>query len=119
MTRKGKNKIEQKVEEFSVEQEVIRTNVEAQSFDLLFRFTKDQKQVEVFMDELMHLLLEGLTDRYGQIVVKINWWSKDLSVIAPHIIPDSSIDQNALQGHQETPGSTEDSNPSPTMETEK
>jgi hypothetical protein len=95
--RKGKKK----VQEFTVEQEVIRTDVKGETFDLLLRFTKDKEGVELFMDELVKLVLEGLLERYGQIVVKVNWWAKGLMVIAPNGIPDATTTQNAQEGHSE------------------
>lgn len=93
--RKGKK---QRTEEFTVEQEVIRTDVKGESFDMLFRFTKDSDNVEFFMDELVKLILEGMLDRYGQIVVKVNWWADGLTVIAPNGIPAEEPIEHALEG---------------------
>lgn len=112
MTRKGKEKEPQ---QFTLEQEIIRTGVPAMSFDLVMRFSDDTSQPELFMDETVDLILKGLIKQYGVIVVKINWWSKDLAVIAPNDIPN----RNALQGTQEAPQSTEESNPSPISTQEK
>jgi hypothetical protein len=114
--RKGKKP---KVEEFTVEQEVIRTDVKGQSFDMLFRFTKGSDQVEFFMDELVKLILDGMLDRYGQIVVKVNWWAEGLQVIAPNGIPEQQPIDNALQGTSQASTATMDSNPSPNTTLEK
>jgi len=94
------------------EQEVVRNNVKMESFDLLLRFTKDTATVELFMDDLVKTILEGLLDNLGQIVVKVNWWADGLTVIAP-------TQEHALQGTQEGSGEAIDSNPSPNTETEK
>lgn len=94
MTRKkGKKELD-----FTVQQEVVRTGVKLKSFDLMLRFTKGTVQPELFMDELVKQLLDGLLDRYGQIIVKVNWWDNDLTVIAPNEIPANSTQQDALQG---------------------
>lgn len=87
MARKGKSK---KEVTFSVEQEVIRTGVVPQTFDLMLRFTDGATQPELYMDELVQTILLGLLERYGQIVVKVNWFAEGLTVIAPNGIPDPS-----------------------------
>jgi hypothetical protein len=112
--RKGKKA---KVEEFTVEQEVVRTDVKGESFDVLLRFTKDTEGVELFMDELVKIVLEGLLERYGQIVVKVNWFAEGLMVIAPNGIPDTGTIQNALQAPSEARTGVIDLNPSPNTET--
>lgn len=114
--RKGKKK---KVEEFTVEQEVVRTDVKGESFDLLLRFNNTIDQPELFMDELVKLILEGMLERYGQIVVKVNWFAQGLMVIAPNGIPDPNTPQNALQGTSEARTGTIDSNPSDDITLEK
>jgi hypothetical protein len=101
---------------FSVEQEVIRTGVVPQSFDFMLRFTDTATQPELFMDELVELVLKGLIERYGQIVVKINWWAEGLTVIAPNGIPEPNQTYDALQGTSEGTRATIDSEPSPSME---
>lgn len=110
MAKKGKK---EKVEEFTVEQEVVRTDVKGESFDLLLRFTKGSDGVELFMDELVKIVLEGLLERYGQIVVKVNWFAEGLQVIAPNGIPAPDQTYDALQGTSEVRTGTEESNPSP------
>ena len=113
--RKGKKK----VEEFSVEQEVVRTDIKGESFDVLLRFTKGSDGVELFMDELVKVILEGLLERYGQIVVKVNWFAEGLKVIAPNGIPDMDTSGYPLQGTSEAATGTIDSNPSPNTEEKK
>lgn len=83
MARKGKKK----EYEFSVTQEVVRTGVVPKTFDVMLRFTDGGTQPEIFMDELVETLLKGLLERYGEIVVKVNWWADGLTVIAPNEIP--------------------------------
>lgn len=112
--RKGKKQT--KAKEFVVEQEVVRTGVKGQPFDFILRFNNSTEQPELFMDELVKLTLEGLIERYGKVLVKINWWSEGLTVIVPDGIPQSSTTQNALQGGSKGSGSTEGSNPSPNTE---
>lgn len=109
MTRKGKK------QEFTIEQEVVRTDVPVMSFDLVLRFSDTTSPPELFLDETTDVILKGLIEQYGVIVVKINWWSKDLTVIAPNDIPN----RNALQGTSEALQSTEESNPSPISTQEK
>ncbi len=105
---KGK-KVKEK--EFVVEQEVVRSDVKGESFDLLLRFNNSVEQPELFMDELVKLILEGLLERYGQIVVKVNWWAEGLTVIAPNGIPDPNQSQDALQAPSQADTGTIDSNP--------
>lgn len=116
MAKKGKK---EKVEEFTVEQEVVRTDVKGESFDLLLRFTKGSDGVELFMDELVKVILEGLLDRYGQIVVKVNWFAEGLKVIAPNGIPDMDASGHSLQSPSEPRTATIGSNPSPNTVEEK
>ena len=111
MARKKGKKTE---DTWNVTQEVVRTGVVGESFDFVWRFTNTIDQPELFMDELVKMTLEGLLERYGTIIVKVNWWADGLTVIAPKDIP-----SNAPQGTQEPSGSTEGSNPSPDMDLEK
>lgn len=113
MTRKGK------VQEFSVEQEVVRTDVKGNSFDLLLKFDNTIDQPQLYMDELVKIILEGLIERYGQIVVKVNWWSSGLMVIAPNEIPAPDQTYNASVASQDGHTGTIDSNPSPISTQEK
>lgn len=106
--KKGKKEVT-----FSVDQEVIRTNVVPKTFDVMLRFTDGATQPELYMDELVQTILLGLLERYGQIVVKFNWWDEGVSVIAPNGIPEPHQTYNDLQGTSEASGSTEGSNPSP------
>lgn len=99
MARKGKKK----TYEFSVEQEVVRTNVVPKTFDVMLHFKDGATQPIIYMDELVETLLKGLLERYGEIVVKFNWWDEGLSVIAPNGIPAPDQTYNALQGTSETP----------------
>lgn len=116
MARKKEKKKEYS---FSVEQEVIRTGVVPKTFDLMLRFTDGATQPELIMDELVETILLGLIERYGQIVVKMNWWDEGLSVIAPNGIPESNQTYNALQGTSQALRGTIGTDPNPTMETEK
>ncbi len=100
---------------FVVEQEVVKTGVETKDFDILLRFTKGIDQSELFVDELTQLVLEGLIERYGQIVVKINWWAEGLTVIAPNDIPA----QNALEAPSQPITEAIPSNPSPNTKDNK
>lgn len=95
--------------EFTVDQEVVRKGVDLKSFDVMLRFKDDTTQPELFMDELVETLLKGLLARYGEIIVKFNWWDEGLSVIAPNEIPASNQTYDALQGHSETRTGTVDS----------
>lgn len=87
--------------EFKVEQEVVRQGVVGHAFDLIIRFKDKNNQPEIFMDENLQLLLEGLTERYGTILVKINWFDSNLMVIAPNELPPDANIQNDLQGTSE------------------
>lgn len=93
--------------------EIKETNVHGESFDLVFRFTKGSDNVELFMDELVKLTLDGLLNDYGRILVRVNWFAKGLEVIAPDTLLNTDTPQHALQGTSEGSGSTEESNPSP------
>lgn len=111
MAHKGK-----KEQVLEVTQEVVRTDVKGESFDILLRLTKGSDNVEFFMDELVKVILDGLLDNYGQIVVKVNWFAKGLMVIAPNPLPKESFLGDALEGTQEASTGTIDSNPSPNTE---
>ena len=82
MSRKTK-----KPAEVSIRQDVVRGDVTGQSFDIMLRFTNNAIQPELYMDELVKLVLEGLLENYGEIVVKINWWADGLQVIVPNSLP--------------------------------
>ena len=84
MSRKTKKPAEQ---EISIRQDVVRSGATGQSFDLMLRFTNNALQPELYMDELVKLVLEGLLENYGEIVVKINWWADGLQVIVPNSLP--------------------------------
>ncbi len=116
MTRKKKGK----VEEWKIDQEVIRTGVRADMFDLLLRFTDNNTQPEILMDETVKMMIEGLTQRYGTIVVKVNWFAQGLMVIAPnevpgYLMPREETSENAQEGTSEALQSTVDSDLSPTI----
>lgn len=104
---------------FVVEQEVVRTGVIGESFDLLLRFTNSIEQPELYMDELVKLILEGMIQQYGTIVVKVNWFAQGLTVIAPDETPQQAANRHALEGTQEGSGEAIDSNPSPSIKVEK
>lgn len=94
--RKGKKQVKEQTVE--VTQQVMRTGVQGESFDLILRFTKNIDQPELFMDELVKLVLEGLLDQYGRILVKVNWFAEGLTVIAPDAIPQNDNTQDAPEG---------------------
>jgi hypothetical protein len=87
--------------EITVTQDVVRTGVQGQSFDLMLHFTDNALQPQLYMDELVKLVLEGLLAKYGSIIVKVNWWAEGFTVIAP----------NASVTSQEGSGATEIVNP--------
>ena len=109
---------EQREQAFTMRQEVVRSGVKGQSFDLILRFNNTATQPELFLDENTKLILEGLIERYGEILVKINCWDSSLVVIAPNEVPNSPF-IDAPQGHSEGSGSTEESNPTPSSTQEK
>lgn len=88
--KENKQKVkEQREQAFTMRQEVVRSGVKGQSFDLILRFNNNATQPEMFLDENTKLILEGLIERYGEILVKINWWDSGLIVIAPNEVPNS------------------------------
>lgn len=100
MARKGK--VKQKEYSFSVDNEVVRTGVVPKTFDLMLRFKDGATQPELFMDALVETTILGLLERYGEIVVKMNWFADGLTVIAPNGIPAPDQTYDALQGTSET-----------------
>ena len=86
MKRKGKPE----TEEFHVEQEVKRTGVTGRPWDLIIEFKQDVPTQQIYVDEDVKTIIEGLLQRYGRILVKINWFDSDLMVIAPDNLPDAS-----------------------------
>lgn len=83
-TRKTQPLVEQ---EITVRQDVVTSGVQGQSFDLVMRFTDSALQPELYMDELVKMVIEGLIQQYGEILVKINWFDSNLMVIAPNKLP--------------------------------
>lgn len=80
-----KNKIAD--QEITIRQDVVRSGAVGQSFDLMLKFTDNITQPELYMDELVKLVIEGLIAQYGSIIVQVNWWSSGLTVIAPTTLP--------------------------------
>lgn len=76
-----------------------------QSFDLVLRFDGSIENTKLFMDENVQLILEGLLREHAVILVRVNWWTKGLTV--------SSEDNthNASVTSQEPISGTLDSNP--------
>jgi len=104
MTRKKKVK----EQEIVVRQDVVQgSQAVGQSFDLMLRFTDNALQPELYMDELVKLIIEGLIENYGEIVVKVNWFAEGLQVIVPTKLPAEDF-LNAPQGPQEAPTATID-----------
>lgn len=95
MTRKKKVK----EQEITVRQDVVQgSKAVGQSFDLMLRFTDSALQPELYMDELVKLILEGMIENYGEIIVKVNWFAEGLQVIVPTKLPEQDF-LDALQGH--------------------
>ncbi len=116
-----KRKNSKKTQELSFTQEVIRSDVKGLPFDLVLRFDSTVDQPQLFMDELVKMTLEGLIERYGSIIIKINWWDSGLTVIAPNDVPLNDenwsvnhADLNTSVALQEAPESTEDQEVTPT-----
>ena len=87
-------------QEITVRQDVVTSGAVGQSFDLMLRFTDSALQPELYMDELVKLIIEGLMDQYGTIVVKVNWFADGLQVIVPEKLPAQDF-LNAQEGHSE------------------
>ena len=98
MATKKRYKTQNLQEPFGVENEVVRSGVLGQEFDILLRFNNDALTPELFMDENVKMVIEGMLERYGPIVVKINWWDSHLKVIVPGNLPEDVRIQNAPQG---------------------
>lgn len=82
-----KSRKTQKLEEFKVEQEIVRRDVKGEPFDVVILFQPNNPHPEIYMDENVKMVLEALTDRYGKIIVKFNWWNDGVMVIAPDTPP--------------------------------
>lgn len=90
----ARNTKRQKKEPFNVEGELVRSGVQVEPFDILLRFNIKGKPPEVYIDADTKLLLDGLIEHYGEIVVKVNWFTTGLAIIAPNTLPS----QDDLQG---------------------
>lgn len=92
--------------EFELTQEVLLSGTVGEPFDLILRFDNTVDQPQLFMDEMVKIVLEDYIKRFGKIIVRINWFSKDLHVIAPE-----ADSEHALQGTSEALQSMKESNP--------
>ena len=76
--------------ELEFSQTVVRQGVPINQFDIILRFQNNTDQPEIWTDELVKEVLQAYIKQFGEIIVKINWWSKDLMVIAPHVDKEES-----------------------------
>ncbi len=58
------------------------------AFDFGLVFTKDSKDVGLYVDELLRDTLIALSNEHGQVFVKVNWFSPDVMVVTPQENPD-------------------------------
>lgn len=77
-------------DDFRVEPEITKRGVFLQQFDIMLTFEKDNDTPLISLEEYTRLIIDGLLDRYGKINVRINWFSKDLTIHAP-TIPEGAI----------------------------
>lgn len=63
-----------------------KETVYGQTFDLALRFNGSIKDVELFIDENVQLVLEGLLKENKTITIQTNWWSKDLKIYSDNPI---------------------------------
>lgn len=54
------------------------------AFDFGLIFTKDSKDVGLYVDDDLRLTLETLANQHGQILLKTNWFSPDVMVVTPN-----------------------------------
>lgn len=67
--------------------EVFEPTPKGEEFDILLRFTGDLHHIEVFLDDNVQTVIEGLLKEHGQLVVKVNWFADKLVIIAPNKSP--------------------------------
>lgn len=72
-------------------------------FDFGLIFTKDSKEVGLYVDDDLRAALDILANEHGQILVKTNWFSPDVIVVTPADDPLGYASQTS----QEAPGSIE------------
>lgn len=58
------------------------------AFDFGLVFTKDSKDVGLYVDETLQDILASLASEHGQVLIKTNWFSPDVMVVTATENPD-------------------------------
>ncbi len=58
------------------------------AFDFGLVFTKDSRDVGLYVDDVLRDALIVLSNEHGQVFVKVNWFSPDVMVVTPQENPD-------------------------------
>lgn len=58
------------------------------AFDFGLVFTKDSKEVGLYVDDVLRDILVALAVKHGQVLLKANWFSPDVIVVTPSENPD-------------------------------
>lgn len=81
MTKNNKKKIISKAPKIRVSIETKSDEVSA--FDLVMHFTAEGQTL--YVDENLRLVLDDLIKQHGEVFVKVNWFSSDVTVIGKPI----------------------------------
>ncbi len=53
------------------------------AFDFGLLLTRDSNEVQIYIDDDLRMALDALLRDYGQVILKVNFFSPDVVVIAP------------------------------------
>jgi len=106
MARNKKRQLQNVKEDgsFSFTQEINPHPIYGEAFDLILHFENSIDQPQLYTDENIKLVLEGLIEKYGVINVRVNWFSDGLTVYSPNA---SRTEQDALREMLETDSSND------------